>query len=284
MLTFGYYTGWRRNEILGLDWAEVDMRAGMIHLSPARSKNRLGRDRPILDGLLPVMQRRVQERMSDDVIRCLIVGSVWLVAGWIFCWARGGGAKLGGTEDTKEKSRACDPGLDSAPPIPVNERGTSMETTTPSRTNVKLFKLENTRGRQINRAVCEDCPWTYEIESAGDNSLSLSCEPSSRAPCASTEHHPRIVCFKALLCVPLIITVPPHFPSDGSKFEAVRTVVLRLAHLRTRTHHCAHVSLAILKPAFGDFRVLEVVSPRRLWSYEFHDRRSLVEDQVTGHD
>ncbi len=115
VLTFGYYTGWRRNEILGLDWAEVDMRAGMIHLSPARSKNRLGRDRPILDGLLPVMQRRVQERMSDDVIRCLIVGSVWLVAGCIFCWACGGAAKLGGPEDESqnEKSRACDPALDS---------------------------------------------------------------------------------------------------------------------------------------------------------------------------
>ena len=33
--------------------------------------------------------------------------------------------------------------------------------------NVKLFKPVRVEkgGRQINRAVCEDCPWTYEIES-----------------------------------------------------------------------------------------------------------------------
>ena len=54
------------------------------------------------------------ERCGDDVIRYLIIGSVWLVAGALFVWACGGAAKLGGPKDSgKEKSRACDPALDS---------------------------------------------------------------------------------------------------------------------------------------------------------------------------
>ena len=48
--------------------------------------------------------------------------------------------------------------------------------------NIKLFKLENNRveksGRQIDRAVCEDCPWEYEIESRGRAILAVPCTNS----------------------------------------------------------------------------------------------------------
>ena len=61
--------------------------------------------------------------LSDDMIRCLILGSVWLACGAIL-WLCGSAAKLGGPEDAdvenslnvgtrNEKSRACDPALDS---------------------------------------------------------------------------------------------------------------------------------------------------------------------------
>ena len=32
-MTFAYYTGWRRSEILGLTWARVDRKAGIIRLA-----------------------------------------------------------------------------------------------------------------------------------------------------------------------------------------------------------------------------------------------------------
>ena len=40
VLDFAYYSGWRRNEILFLTWDEVDLRGGVIRLSPQRSKTR----------------------------------------------------------------------------------------------------------------------------------------------------------------------------------------------------------------------------------------------------
>src|SRR6187549_3134237 len=36
VLDFAYYSGWRRNEILGLLWSEVDLHAGVIRLPPQR--------------------------------------------------------------------------------------------------------------------------------------------------------------------------------------------------------------------------------------------------------
>src|SRR5262245_19692878 len=41
VLDFAYYSGWRRNEILHLTWDEVDLRGGVIRLSPRRSKTRM---------------------------------------------------------------------------------------------------------------------------------------------------------------------------------------------------------------------------------------------------
>jgi integrase len=43
VLDFAYYSGWRRNEILGLTWNEVDLRGGIIRLLPRRSKTRSSR-------------------------------------------------------------------------------------------------------------------------------------------------------------------------------------------------------------------------------------------------
>jgi integrase len=43
VLDFGYMTGWRRGEILSLEWTDVDRTAGVIRLRPERSKTREGR-------------------------------------------------------------------------------------------------------------------------------------------------------------------------------------------------------------------------------------------------
>ena len=43
ILDLAYYSGWRKNEILGLTWDEINV----IRLSPARSKTLVGRILPI---------------------------------------------------------------------------------------------------------------------------------------------------------------------------------------------------------------------------------------------
>ena len=47
ILDLAYYSGWRKQEILGLTWEEIDMAGGVIRLSPARSKTLVGRILPI---------------------------------------------------------------------------------------------------------------------------------------------------------------------------------------------------------------------------------------------
>ena len=48
ILDLAYYSGWRKQEILGLTWEEIDMAGGVIRLSPARSKTLGGADSPDL--------------------------------------------------------------------------------------------------------------------------------------------------------------------------------------------------------------------------------------------
>ena len=51
VMIFAYLTGWRKREILGLRWREVDFTGGMVRLEPGTTKNRQGRAFPF--GALP---------------------------------------------------------------------------------------------------------------------------------------------------------------------------------------------------------------------------------------
>jgi integrase len=55
---FAYWSGWRRSEITGLTWAEVDLAARTIRLDPARSKTGEGRLLVIEGPLSALMARR----------------------------------------------------------------------------------------------------------------------------------------------------------------------------------------------------------------------------------
>jgi len=66
---FAYYSGWRRGEITGLTWREIDMAGSVIRLDPERSKTRTGRLLPMSQPLKEVLQRRVAARRLD----CLMV-------------------------------------------------------------------------------------------------------------------------------------------------------------------------------------------------------------------
>ena len=66
VLDFAYYSGWRKREILGLRWDEVDEPGGVVRLSPTRSKTRVGRLLPISPPIEAVLSRRQARRRLGD--------------------------------------------------------------------------------------------------------------------------------------------------------------------------------------------------------------------------
>ncbi len=55
---FGYFTGWRLNEVLSLEWQDIDREHGEIRLRPERSKNGHGRIVPLVGDLADLIERR----------------------------------------------------------------------------------------------------------------------------------------------------------------------------------------------------------------------------------
>ena len=66
ILDLAYYSGWRKNEILGLTWDEIDEAGGVIRLSPARSKTLVGRILPISHPIAEALARRRARRDPDS--------------------------------------------------------------------------------------------------------------------------------------------------------------------------------------------------------------------------
>ena len=66
ILDLAYYSGWRKNEILGLTWDEIDEAGGVIRLSPGRSKTLVGRILPISQPIAEALARRRARRDPDS--------------------------------------------------------------------------------------------------------------------------------------------------------------------------------------------------------------------------
>ena len=66
ILDLAYYSGWRKQEILGLTWDEIDAAGGVIRLSPARSKTLVGRILPISPPIADALNRRRARRDPDS--------------------------------------------------------------------------------------------------------------------------------------------------------------------------------------------------------------------------
>ena len=62
VLDFGYHSGWRRGEILRLEWRDVDRGAGIIRLRPELSKNSDGRVLALSAPLRDLIERRWDAR------------------------------------------------------------------------------------------------------------------------------------------------------------------------------------------------------------------------------
>ena len=67
VVTFAYYTGWRKEEILSLKWSQVDLNARTVRLEPGTTKNDDGR-LVILDGeLLETIQAQWEQRKVAEI-------------------------------------------------------------------------------------------------------------------------------------------------------------------------------------------------------------------------
>jgi integrase len=66
--TFAYYTGWRKSEVVGLLWRQVDLKAGTVRLDPGSTKN--GRGRVVDISLFPeVLDVLKAQRARADVLQ-----------------------------------------------------------------------------------------------------------------------------------------------------------------------------------------------------------------------
>jgi integrase len=65
VLTFGYYTGCRRGEILSLEWNQVDLNEGIVRLDPGTTKNDEPRVVPMTAELLAALaaQKALRDKM-----------------------------------------------------------------------------------------------------------------------------------------------------------------------------------------------------------------------------
>jgi len=74
-VAFAYLTGWRRAEVLGLTWREVDRARALITLPPARPQNAESRELPLSPTLSGLIEKRWQPALS--VARLVPVSVSW---------------------------------------------------------------------------------------------------------------------------------------------------------------------------------------------------------------
>ena len=69
ILSFGYFTGWRKAEILNLTWRHVNLKDGIVRLEPGETKNNEGRTLYMEPELWDMLQQLHKKRRMD----CLYV-------------------------------------------------------------------------------------------------------------------------------------------------------------------------------------------------------------------
>lgn len=65
VLTFAFHTGWRKEEILGLEWQWVDMKERQITLPGREAKNGLSRPIHADDVVYSILKRQREKRLED---------------------------------------------------------------------------------------------------------------------------------------------------------------------------------------------------------------------------
>jgi len=67
VVTFAYYTGWRKNEILKLRWNQVDLEAQIVRLEPGTTKSGKGRIIALEGELLELIQAQWEKRKVAEI-------------------------------------------------------------------------------------------------------------------------------------------------------------------------------------------------------------------------
>ena len=73
--TFSYITGWRRSEVLNLQWQQVDFKAGFVHLEPGTTKNDEARMFPLTGELRAVLEA---QKVKADALKKLGIICPWV--------------------------------------------------------------------------------------------------------------------------------------------------------------------------------------------------------------
>lgn len=69
LVLFAYHTGWRRGEVVGLRWSQVDLNARTVRLEPGTTKNQDGRLFPLAPGSEPEAVLREQREQTTALER-----------------------------------------------------------------------------------------------------------------------------------------------------------------------------------------------------------------------
>lgn len=88
---FAYLTGWRRGEICGLTWKNVDFGNQVVRLEPGTTKNAEGREFPF--GEFPRLRTLLERQYAR--VRAL-ERELHRMIPWVFCTFRRGGVRPGG--------------------------------------------------------------------------------------------------------------------------------------------------------------------------------------------
>ncbi len=67
IVRFAYITGWRKGEILGLPWGQVDFEAGIVRLEPGTTKNDEARVFPFTEEMRAILED--QKRKTDEIAK-----------------------------------------------------------------------------------------------------------------------------------------------------------------------------------------------------------------------
>lgn len=67
VLTFGYFTAWRKSEILNLKWNQVNLRDGIVRLEPGETKNSEGRTLYMEPELWDMLKQLHKSRRMDSL-------------------------------------------------------------------------------------------------------------------------------------------------------------------------------------------------------------------------
>jgi integrase len=65
VLSFGYFTGWRKAEIINLKWSQVNLRDGIVRLEPGETKNSEGRTLYMEPALWDMVKQLHKNRRMD---------------------------------------------------------------------------------------------------------------------------------------------------------------------------------------------------------------------------